>query len=87
MKARWRSGNIIRNKESGEAYFVLHVYPGVCTLVLKASSGSQISLPGILMKRDYTYFSLDIEMELTKHDLITEALSWKHSPLPKIKEK
>ena len=86
MKARWHSGDLIRNKESGQPYFVVKVYKGLCTMMFDATNNNPILSLGVLLVRDYDKFSRDIEMELVKHDLFSETLTWKHNELPKIKE-
>lgn len=84
MKARWHAGELIRNRESGSPYFVVHVYKGVCTLIFDATAHAAILPLGILMVRDYSQFARDIEMDSVKRDLLHDALIWKYSPLPKI---
>ena len=86
MKPRWHAGDLIREKESGKAFFVIHVYRGVCTLIFDATQSCEIIQSGILLKRDYDRFARDIEMDATKRDLFGEALKWKYHPLPKIKD-
>src|ERR1035437_892907 len=44
----WKPGEIIRNKESGKAYFVVQIHRGICTLIFDPSLGGTILPIGIL---------------------------------------
>jgi len=74
----WKVGDLIRHKNSGKPYVVVHLYHQVGTMI--ADMEERHPVARMLFKRDYEDFARDRDMQITEspeHDV-----SWKFDPIP-----
>lgn len=62
MLTNWKSNEVIRNKQTGKPYLVLHVYKHVCTIVVDLNQ-SGVNTPLVLLERDYADYASDRDMK------------------------
>lgn len=60
MKYKWKQGDIIRNKYSGEAYMVIFHHYKVGSIICDLTEKNPI--PMMLFERDYSDFARDCDM-------------------------
>lgn len=80
MSERWKAGELIRNKQTGKPFLVLHVQRMVCTLMTDA----EVSEPQVivLLSKRYDEFATDHEMELLQSKEDKEYTdTWAYAPI------
>ena len=63
MKPKWKAGDLIRNKETGKPFLVLHVYTTICTILADPSVKNSPTIA--LMPYSYDEFAKDEDMKQT----------------------
>lgn len=58
----WTANSVIRNRDNGMVLLVIHVYRN-CTIVVNLQDKSPLTMPLVLLEREYTYWSRDTDME------------------------
>ena len=58
----WTADQIIRNRDSGMVLLVIHVYRN-CTIVVNLNDKSPLTMPMVLLEREYSYWSRDTDMK------------------------
>ena len=63
MKTIWKVGELIRNKENGQAYIVVSTHYKVGSII--ADMNEKHPVPIMLFERDYDDFARDCDMKQT----------------------
>ena len=71
----WTPNNVIRNRQTGRALLVIHVYRN-CTLVIDLTCQDELVTPRALLEREYHYYARDTDM--INEDEVNFDKRWKY---------
>lgn len=77
----WKPGEIIREKKSGRAFLVLHVYKNICTIISDLRESTPVAI--VLLPARYNEFASDDEMEADIDEDVggeIRRMEWKYEP-------
>jgi len=77
----WIPDQIIRNRNSGRALIVIHVYRNA-TLVADLQDKSELVQPMMLLEREYHYYARDTDMK--NKDEVNYEKDWVYHPVQMI---
>lgn len=59
----WKRNEIIRSKENGHPFLVLHVHKRICTIVVDLEDPHKLPTAFVVLPRDYDSYALDEDMD------------------------
>jgi hypothetical protein len=80
IRYNWNKGDVIRNRETGHPYMVLHVYKATATLVVDLEEKEPLPIPHTILIREYGKYTADLNMR-TK-GILNDSIEWEYNPLP-----
>jgi hypothetical protein len=80
VRCDWKKNDIIRNKETGHPYLVIHVSKAVATILVDLQDNEPLPITRLLLARDYAKYTLDLNMEAKS--TLSDTIQWNYNPLP-----